>query len=245
MSTPPKPLSAETPLRRSLLIYLVLMVYLILVKIVLSLASVKVIAASQEELFRWPLIGVLVLAGGISVWLGPRMGLPGLWDASISTRKRLLLPAVVGLGLGAVNLALQAFTGYVHVLAAAAHVSSINVAFPASLLFYSAGAIILEAIYRLILITLPLWLIANVILRKRGQTQVFWVLALLTSALEPAAQMTFLAGHLELMLVAGVALYGMNVFEADLLRRYGFLAPLVFRVALYVVWHIVGGAIGF
>jgi hypothetical protein len=55
-------------------------------------------------------------------------------------------------------------------------------------LFYSGGAVIVEALYRLILITLPLWLIANVILRRRGQTQVFWVLALLVSALEPAAQ---------------------------------------------------------
>jgi hypothetical protein len=173
------------------------------------------------------------------------MGLPGLWDASISTRKRLLLPALVGLGLGIVNLTLQAFTGSAQVMAGAAHVSSINVAFPASLLFYSGGAIILEALYRLVLITLPLWLIANLILRKRGQTQVFWVLALLTSALEPAEQMSFLAGHLELMLVSGIAIYGMNVFEFHLLRRYGFLAPLVFRLALYLVWHIVGGAIGF
>lgn len=245
MSTLPNPLSAEIPVRRSLLIYLALMVYLVLVKVVLRLASVKVIVASQEELFSWPLIGVLTLAGGISVWLGPRTGLHGLWDASISTRKRLLLPALVGLGLGVVNLTLQAFTGSAQVLAAAANVSSINVVFPASLLFYSGGAIILETLYRLVLITLPLWLIANVILRKRGQTQVFWILALLTSALEPAEQMTFLAGHLELMLISGVAIYGMNVFEAHLLRRYGFLAPLVFRLALYFVWHIVGGAIGF
>jgi hypothetical protein len=239
------PLRTETPVRRSLFIYLALMVYLVLVKVVVSLASVKVIVASQAELFSWPLIGFVALAGGISVWLGPRVGLPGLWDASISTRKRFLLPVLVGLGLGVVNLTLQAFTGLVQVLTAAANVSSINVAFPASLLFYSGGAIILEALYRLILITLPLWLIANVILRKRGHSQVFWVLALLTSALEPAEQMSFLAGHLGLMLVMGGVAYVMNVFEAHLLRRYGFLAPLVFRLAYYLVWHVVGGAIGF
>ena len=245
MSTLPEPLRTETAIRRSLSIYLALMVYLVLVKVVLSLASVKGIVASQAELFGWPLIGVLALAGGISVWLGPRMGLPGLWDASIPTRKRLLLPALVGLGLGVLTLTLQAFTGFMQVLAATANVPSINVAFPASLLFYSGGAIILEVLYRLILITLPLWLIANVILRQRGQTQVFWVLALLTSALEPANQITLLAGHLELMLVAGGATYGMNVLEALLLRRYGFLAPLILRLAYYFVWHIVGGAIGF
>jgi hypothetical protein len=47
------------------------------------------------------------------------------------------------------------------------------------------------------------------------------------------------------MLVLGVAMYGINIFEAYLLWRYGFLAPLVHRLAFYFVWHIVGSAIGF
>ncbi|MGH3388435.1 MAG: hypothetical protein ACRDOO_06105, partial [Actinomadura sp.] len=93
--------------------------------------------------------------------------------------------------------------------------------------------------------TLPLWLIANVILRNRGQAPVFWVLALLTSVIEPAGQLSLVAGQLDLMLVLGVALYGVNVFEALLFWRYGFLAPLVFRLAFYLVWHVVGGVIGF
>jgi hypothetical protein len=245
MSTLPGSLRVETSARRSLLIYLALMVYLVLVKVVLGLASVKGVVAAQDQRFRWPLIGVVAVAGGVSVWLGPRVGLPGLWEPSISTRKRLLLPALVGLGLGVSNLTLQAFTGFVQIMAAAANVSSINVAFPASLWFYSGGAILVETLYRLIPITLPLWLISNVILRKRGQTQVFWVLALLTSALEPAEQISFLAGHPALMLVAGGATYGMNVFEAHLWRRYGFLAPLGLRLAEYFVWHVVGSVIGF
>jgi len=244
MSTPPEPRGVETPVRRSLSIYLALMVYLVLVKIVLGLASVKGVMASQEELFGWPLIGFLALAGGISVWLGARTGLPALWDASIPARRRLLFPALVGLGLGAEQQAVQSVTGFVQVVAAAANVSAINVPFPASLLFYSGGAIILEALYRLILITLPFWLVANLILRKRGQARVFWVVALLASALEPATQMSFVGGHVALMLVVGGATYAINVFEAHLLRRCGFLAPLALRLAYYSVWHIVGSAIG-
>jgi hypothetical protein len=245
MSTPAKPPGAETPVRRSLLIYAGLMAYLAAVAAVFSVVSVKVVVASQAELFRWPMVAVLTLLGGISVWLGPRVGFPGLWDARISTQNRLVFPALVGLGLGVVNLALQGFTGAAHIIAEAANVSSINVAFPDSLLFYSAGAIILEAIYRLIPITLPLWLIANVILRKRGQTPVFWTLALFTSAIEPAEQIGFFEGHHALIVITGVSTYALNVFEAHLWRRYGFLAPLAFRVAYYVVWHIVGGALGF
>jgi hypothetical protein len=245
MSAPSKSLRAETSARWSLVLYLSLMVYLVWVKVVLELASVEVSVPSQATAFSWPMIGFLALAGGCSVWLGPRTGLPDLWDASISPRKRLLLPAVVGLGLGVVNLTVQAFTGYVQIMTEAANVPSINVPFPESIVFYSGGAIVVESLFRLILITLPLWLIANVILRKRGQAPVFWVLALLTSALEPAGQLGLVAGHLDLMLVMGVAMYGVNIFQAHLFWRLGFLAPLVFRLAYYLVWHIVGSVIGF
>jgi hypothetical protein len=85
---------------------------------------------------------------------------------------------------------------------------------------------------------------ANVILRNRGHAPVFWVLAILTSLLEPTGQMSMAAGNLGVMLVVGAAMFALNLFEVLLLWRYGFLAPLVFRVAFYFVWHIVGGAMG-
>ena len=105
-------------------------------------------------------------------------------------------------------------------MAEAANVESINAPFPGSILFYSAGAIVIESIYRLILLTLPLWLIANLVLRKRGQLAVFWVVALLTSLIETSEQMGFVSANTG-------------------------LAPLVFRVSFYLVWHVVGGVIGF
>jgi hypothetical protein len=245
MSAPAKSLRSETSTRWSLVIYLALMVYLVLVKVVLELASVEEVLSAQATAFSWPVIGFLALAGGCAVWLAPRTGLPDLRNPSISPRKWLLLPAGVGLGLGVINLTLAAFTGSAQIMAEAANVPSINVPFPESILFYSGGAIVVEALYRLILITLPLWLIANVILRKRGRAPVFWVLALLTSLLEPAGLIGFLAGHPYLMLVMAVGGYGINIFEAWLFWRYGFLAPLVFRLAYYLVWHIVGSVIGF
>jgi hypothetical protein len=245
MSAPLRSFGAETSTRRSLVIYLALMIYLVVVKVVLELGSVEEILPAQAMAFSWPVIGFLALAGGCAVWLGPRTGLPDLWDPTISPRKWLLLSAVVGLGLGVVNLAFAGFTGSAQIMAEAANVPSINVPFPESILFYSGGAIVVEASYRLILITLPLWLIANVILRKRGQVVVFWVLALLTSALEPAGLVGLLAGYPYLMLVMAVAGYGINIFEAWLFWRHGFLAPLVFRLAYYLVWHIVGSLVGF
>lgn len=245
MATMVKSLRAEKSTRVSLAIYLALMVYLVLVKVVLELGSVEVIVPAQATFFSWPMIGFLALAGGCAVWLAPRTGLPELWDPSIPPRKRLLLPAVVGLGVGVINLVFAAFSGSAQIMAEAANVSSISVPFPESIVFYSGGAIVVETLYRLIPITLPLWLIANVIMRGRGQTTVFWVLAVVTSTIEPTGLVGFFAGHPELILVMVVAAFGVNIFEAYLFWRYGLLAPLAFRLGYYLVWHVVGGLIGF
>jgi hypothetical protein len=244
MRAPTRSLKVETFTGMSLVIYLGLMAYLIGVKVVFELASVVGVVPSQATLFSWPVIGLLTVAGSLSVWLGPRARLPDLWDPRRSPRTWLLLPAVVGLGLGAVSLTVHTFTGYAQVIADAANVPTINVPFPKSILFYSGGAIIVEALYRLILITLPLWIVGTVILRGRGQATVFWIVALLTSLVEPAGQMSLVAGHPGVMVAMGVAMYGMNVFEALLFWRYGLLAPLAFRLTFYLVWHVVGGAIG-
>ena len=247
MTTLAKPPSAaaETPGLRSVLIYIGLMAYLALVKVVLGLASIKGVLATQDQLFRWPVIGGYTVLGGISAWLMPRTGLPDLWEARISTRTRLLLPMLAGLGLGAANLVVHVWTGFAKILAEAANIPSINVEFPASILFYSGGAIIIESTYRLILIAPPLWLISTVLLRRRGHTPVFWVLALLIAVLEPMDQMSFVAGHPEVMLVSGTFTYALNVIEAYLLWHRGFLAPLAFRICFYLVWPGLGGALGF
>jgi hypothetical protein len=133
----------------------------------------------------------------------------------------------------------------VHTIAAAANVFSLNVPFPESILFYSGGAIVVETLFRLVLLTLPLWLVATVIPRTRGKAQLFWAVAAVMSLLEPAGQMSLVVGHPDVMLVMGAAMYILNILEAYLFWRYGFLAALVNRLAFYAVWHVVGGLIGF
>lgn len=237
MSAPAK------PLRTSLVIYLALMAYLAAVKVVIDLTSTDVVTPLQAAVFNWPVIGLLTLAGTGAVWLGPRARIPYLWDPSAPSRKWLLLAVVAGLAVGGFNLAVDAFADHARLLAEALNVPTINVPFPHSLLFYSAGAIVIESLYRLILITVPLWLIATVILRKRGYTPVFWVLAVFTSLFEPADVVTLLSGHFELMLFMAIAAFATNMFEAYLFWRHGLLAPLVFRVAFYFVWHVIGGGV--
>jgi hypothetical protein len=56
---------------------------------------------------------------------------------------------------------------------------------PSMVLVFSAGAVYVEPIYRVLLVTLPLWLVSNVLLRGRFQVPVSWMLALLASASSP------------------------------------------------------------
>ena len=239
-----RPLQAVTPTRRSLAIFLALMAYLAVVKVLLNLGWVEVAVPSQAMIFTWETIALITLAGGCAVWLAPRTGLPALWDPNIPPRKWLRPAIFAGLGLGAVNLTLHGLTGSARVMAQAAGVATINAPFPGSIALYSGGAVAVESFYRLILLTLPLWLIGNVILRKRHQLAVFWGVALLTSLVETVGQVGLFPGQLEIGLVVGAAMYAVNLFEAHLFWRFGFLAPLVFRIAFYLVWHVVGGLLG-
>src|SRR5262249_47236039 len=123
--------------------------------------------------------------------------------------------------------------------------ASINVPFPASLYVYPAGAIITEILYRLAPLPLLLWLISNVALRHHFQARVFWVLAILLSLIEPASQVVVFHGHTGVMVILFSAIFAINLLEVWLFRRYGFLAPLTLRLAHYLVWHIIGGALPF
>ena len=120
---------------------------------------------------------------------------------------------------------------------------SFNVPFPGSLLFYPGGAIVVEVICRLVAIPVLLWLISNVVLRGRAQSHVFWVLAVLTSLVEPLDQNMFVfeAGAFGLGATQSLSDFGHNFAQAVMFRRYGFLAAILTRVAMYLVWHVAYG----
>jgi hypothetical protein len=108
-------------------------------------------------------------------------------------------------------------------------------------------------------VSLLLWLMAlaptrsvisGVALRGRGQTVTFWVLAVLTSAIELAEQgpavVASAAAAGTSIDVLGIVLYAVHNFSfnlsaAVLFRRYGLLAPILVRVGNYLVWHILFG----
>jgi hypothetical protein len=163
-----------------------------------------------------------------------------VWDKEIPNRQRFLIPVLLGLGISLPFIAIDLLTHFTTILAAQHGQPRENIAFPASVLIYPGGAVIVEVFYRLFLVPLLLWLVSNVALSGRWQAHVFWALALLTSLIEPLTQdMDLFQFGVGLMATVFLLDYALNLTQATLFRKYGFLAAIVMRVAFYAVWHIV------
>ena len=113
-------------------------------------------------------------------------------------------------------------------------VPSTDIDFPASVLVYSAAAGYVEIIFRLLPIPLFMWLTSNLILRGRGRTPVFWVLAVLTSLIEPLSNVSTRVLPPVPFLFVLMQSFGINMAQAITFRRQGFLAAIIVRVAFYV-----------
>jgi hypothetical protein len=234
------PASTPTPLRVSVKVWLGLVAYLVLVKIIITFFPATFSSVEQAAVFAWPALGIWAVLGFIGIWLAHRTGFPSAWDARVSNRQRLLIPIAIGLAYAVFEVAFDLLTGYSKFEVALHHATKVNIDFPASMLIYPGGAVIVEVVYRLFLIPLLLWLSSNVILKGRGRTQLFWALAILTSFIEPLTQ-DLAAIQLGAVMFAAVMLkgFGLNFLQAALFRKYGFLAAILMRIAFYMVWHVI------
>jgi hypothetical protein len=198
---------------------------------------------SQGQIFQPLPVAVILALGAVGVVLAPRAGLPPAPSLADGERWReiLLWSLAPGIGFGVALFGVDAVFGVTTGAARALGVTWINVALPTSLAHYAAAGVLLECVYRLIPIPILTWLVSGVIFRRRGQTQVFWSLAVLTSLLEPASQIGGATGAINGALITLMILtFAANLFEAAHLRRHGWPAPILFRIAFYGVWHCFG-----
>ncbi|GAF74121.1 unnamed protein product, partial [marine sediment metagenome] len=102
-------------------------------------------------------------------------------------------------------------------------------------------------------LSLGVWLISYVILKKRWQNQIFWIIAIFSA-------LAFALGHIpSVMLLFGfnsvneipLALMGeiillngvVSLFAAYYFRKFGFLAAVGIHFWTDVVWHVIWGVI--
>lgn len=194
---------------------------------------------------------MLVLYGGlgfIGLRLSQRLGFPDIWDPEVSNRQRFLIPVLVGVAIGIFLILADLLFSKLHTLGALPHPP-----FPTSLVVSAVAGIGEELIFRLFVVSFLTWLISYVILEKRWQNQIFWIVAIF-SALAFAfghipSVMALLdlkaVGELPPVLMAEIILLNgvVSLFAAYYFRKFGFLAPVGIHFWTDVIWHVVWGAV--
>jgi len=194
---------------------------------------------------------ILVLYGGLGflgLKLSQKLGFANLWDSRISNRQRFLIPGLIGVGIGAFLIVADAIFSQFYTLGALPHPP-----FPTSLVASLAAGIGEELIFRLFFISFWVWLISYLILKKRWQNQIFWVVAIFSA-------LVFALGHIpslmivfdlkavseippalmsEIILLNGVV----SLVAAYYFRKFGFLAPVGIHFWTDVIWHVIWGAV--
>ena len=225
-----------------IIVWLGLVAYLVVVAVLFrTIVPVTFVDRSQAVFFEPGVLLAMSGLGLIGVWLAAKTGFPDPLGPRISHVQRFGIPTLLGLAAGTLFLLTDVGTGMSRLQVEQLNVPATDIAFPASAFGYSVGTIHTEIIFRLFTIPVLLWLISTLLLRGRGQEATFWVLAILTSTIEPLTQ---LAGYRVLpllpLLFVLLQAFGMNVAQAAMFRQYGFLASITLRLAFYLIYHYVG-----
>jgi hypothetical protein len=230
---------------RSTLAFLAACLVLVAIKLLFDFYPGDYPVRGQAEAFTWPLVGGIVAIGFAGLLAERASGFPDAFADPRRERRGWIVAGLAGIAYGLLTAARDYFIeggGNVLNLSDWAHV-----AWPWSLPFYTFGAIFLELLLRLGALCLLVWLIHVVILRRRWRMPVFWTVNLIVSFYEIMPMtMADIADHRWLAIAATPLepLYWTNVFEGWLLLRFGWFAPIVFRLAFYLVWHVVYGGLG-
>jgi hypothetical protein len=110
-----------------------------------------------------------------------------------------------------------------------------------------------EIVFRLFFVSFWVWLVSHVLLGKRWQGRIFWIVALasalaFTAAHVPSVMLLLDLGHIgdipipllaELLLLNGA----LSLLAAGFFRKYGFLAPVGLHFWTDVVWHVLWGMV--
>lgn len=194
---------------------------------------------------------MLILYGGLGflgIKLSQKLGFADIWDMDVSNKQRFLIPALIGVGLGLFFILADAIFSQFHTLGAFPHPP-----FPTSLVASATAGIGEEVIFRLFFISFWVWLIYNVILRRRWQNQLFWIIAILSAIVFAVAHIPStmillgfntiseipLAFMSEIFLLNGVV----SLFAAYYFRKFGFLAAVGIHFWTDVVWHVIWGLV--
>ena len=197
-------------------------------------------APQAEEFTLAPLATSLGL-GALGVWLSSRVGLPSAPALTDARRWIWLVLASAGLGVAllATSTVMDVSLGLQRILAQRIGQPSMNVPFPASIAHYLYGSIVEESLFRIGPIPILSWTIGKLAFRDGAKPQVFWVVAIALSLIEPVVQAAmFVPAHTDIALISGAVSVAGNIAWVALYRRFGWPALLIVRIVLELGWHV-------
>lgn len=117
-----------------------------------------------------------------------------------------------------------------------------NTPWPRSVLFYPAIALVAEVVFHLVPLALLLAASGWRFVEDRGDRRV-WLAVATIASVEAVFQVLDALGGTEpiIAVFVGPHLFAIGVYELTALRRFGFVAIAAFRLAYYLLWHIVWG----
>ena len=199
---------------------------------VLGSATLAATGSSGLERFIGRLPGPFVVAAAGAAGLGALTFLErrGFWSCStLATMLRGIgVAAVAALPLAAVAIGVDVAGGFP---------SDTNVAWPQAWVVYPVIAVVAETAFHL----LPLSALVGLTRSHFDDLRLtarMWVLVLAAAAVEPVAQ-GVLGSALLPFVVPHVFLIG--VVEMLLLRRFGYVPMVAFRLLYYLAWHVLWG----
>ena len=199
---------------------------------VLGAAALQAAGSSDVERFVGRLPGPVVVTAASAA---------GLWAlAFLESRQfwRCSTRATTARGIGVAGAATLPFVAVaIGVDTAVGFPSDTNVAWPEAWVLYPAIAVVAEAALHLLPLSGLVWLTRSHFydVRFNGRT---WVLVLTVAATEPVAQAVLKSALLPFV-VPHVFLIG--VAELLLLRRFGYVPMVAFRLFYYLAWHVLWG----
>lgn len=228
--------------RRSTLLFIAVSLVLVGIKLLFDYYPGDYPGRSQAAAFTWPLVAGILAIGVAGFFADRAARLPDPLEDWAREKRGAVWAVGGGFVYGLITIGL-----YIHDYAAHPHGPEsewVHMALPWSIPFYTFGAIFLEFLLRLGALCIAFWLVHVVVLRRRLRLPVYWALAAIVALYEiwPYYAADAAARHWDrLAHIAVEPLYLSNVFEGWLLLRFGWFTPIVFRVAFYLVWHILFG----
>jgi len=227
------------------------------INVFLPQGSFLPILPSQELPASKPLMALvnafimLIFYGGLGflgLRLSQKLGFAEIWDSKVSNKQRFLIPALIGIAIGVFFIFADVTLSKFHTLGPLPHPP-----FPTSFVTSAVAGIGEEIIFRLFFISFWVWLISYVILKKRWQNQIFWIVAIFSAlafAFGHIPSVTILFGlktinQIPLALMGEIILLNgvLSLFAAYYFRKFGFLAPVGIHFWTDVVWHVIWGVI--